>query len=595
MRRLKMFFSVVVMALIIILAISYVETSKAETITDAAFASKIATLKTKFVHGEYWNYYNSSDLSKTGSIPCKCSGYCTGDCTCQCGQFYYNGTWYSGQCYAYADTLGNLIFGGNPHSWNTHSDASHIVAGDIIRAYFTSAGLHTIFVYKVEGETVYFTDCNFVGPCQVRWNGTYTKSQIQGKSNLVVYHASNNACTTGTAQPTGITINSTNFPDTNFRNYVKGEVDRDKDGYLSDKEIKKTFGIECYFCSISSMKGIEYFTELESLVCVGNNLTKLDVSKCAKLRNLECGANKLTSLQVNSKLTYLDCGDNKLSGLNVRSCSKLETLLCEDNQLTSLDLSQNIKLKHLHCENNKLASLNVSKNTRLYCLHCENNKLSSLNVSKNTKLEYLYCYNNRFITLDVSKCTVLAKYVKKESRGIGTEFDYFGLWIDDDGEYSEFRLIVDKTVTVKAGSTTRKASVINVKYKNGNYRLSGSTATLTGVTDKNLTSFTVADNIKDDGKTYKVTKIAASACKGLSKLTKLNIGKNVKEIGKNAFSNCKKLKTINFKGTALKKIGSDAFKNIAKKATFNIPQKVYKNYKKLIKDAGTSSAEYKKD
>ena len=90
-----------------------------------------------------------------------------------------------------------MIFGDNPAAWGSHGNANAIVAGDIVRADFTSAGLHTIFVYRVDGDKVYFTDCNFVGPCQVRWGETYTKAQIADKSSLTIWHASNNACTTG--------------------------------------------------------------------------------------------------------------------------------------------------------------------------------------------------------------------------------------------------------------------------------------------------------------------------------------------------------------------------------------------------------------
>ena len=175
--------------------------AKAENIDNNAFAKKIKELKNTFKDGEYWNYYSASDYSHSGTKSCNCVNYCAGDCSCKCGQFYYNGTWYGGQCHGYALKLGNLVFGGNPAGWGTHSDANNIVAGDIVRAKFTSAGLHTIFVYKVDGSTVYYTDCNFVGPCKIRWEGTYSKSTIGSKGSLTIYHASNNKCTTGMVDP----------------------------------------------------------------------------------------------------------------------------------------------------------------------------------------------------------------------------------------------------------------------------------------------------------------------------------------------------------------------------------------------------------
>ena len=70
----------------------------------------------------------------------------------------------------------------------------------------------------------------------------------------------------------------------------------------------------------------------------------------------------------------------------------------------------------------------------------------------------------------------------------------------------------------------------------------------------------------------------------MTKLTTLTIGKNVKTIGKNAFSGCKKLKTITLKTSLLtaKTVGANAFKNIYKKATFKCPKKKVSEYKKLL-------------
>ncbi len=70
------------------------------------------------------------------------------------------------------------------------------------------------------------------------------------------------------------------------------------------------------------------------------------------------------------------------------------------------------------------------------------------------------------------------------------------------------------------------------------------TATFTKPENRKAKTITLPDTIKVSGKTYKVTEIAANACKGMSKLTKISIGKNVAKIGKNAFYGCKVLKTV---------------------------------------------------
>lgn len=146
------------------------------------------------------------------------------------------------------------------------------------------------------------------------------------------------------------TIDSSTFPDENFRNYVS-VFDKNGDGILSETEIKDVTEIDVSNKSITSLKGVEVFTKLETLYCYGN----------------------------------------KLSSLNVSRNTRLDELHCDNNQLSSLDLSGATALEKLHCENNQLSSLDVSANTELFTLYCQNNQLSSLDVSVNTKLHWLYC------------------------------------------------------------------------------------------------------------------------------------------------------------------------------------------------------------
>ena len=105
------------------------------------------------------------------------------------------------------------------------------------------------------------------------------------------------------------------------------------------------------------------------------------------------------------------------------------------------------------------------------------------------------------------------------------------------------------------------------------YKLSGSTATVTGPKSKNATKLTIPATIQANGKTYNVTAIKASAFKGMKKLTTVTIGKNVKTIGKNAFASCVKLKKVTG-GAALTTIGEAAFKGDKVLAAITIPAKV---------------------
>ena len=171
----------------------------------------------------------------------------------------------------------------------------------------------------------------------------------------------------------GVAINSNNFPDEKFRKYVAEECDENRNNYLSDEEINGVTAINVWDYSISSLKGIEYFTALEELDCSDNQITSLDVSK-------------------NTALTTLYCTHNKLTNLNVSNCPGLRILYCNYNQLTSLDVSRNNALDWLDCSCNNLTSLILTKSLgcSLEILRCYDNKLTKVNISTHGVLMELY-------------------------------------------------------------------------------------------------------------------------------------------------------------------------------------------------------------
>ena len=192
-----------------------------------------------------------------------------------------------------------------------------------------------------------------------------------------------------------LTIDETNFPDENFRNWILGQ-DYGKDGYLSDREITAVTEMRVSGKSISNLQGIEIFTSLTELHCGWNNLTTLDVSKNTALTHLNCSENNLTALDfsLNTALTHLNCNENKLTTLDVSKNTALTELDCSENNLTTLDVSMNTALTELRCSANQLTTLDVSQNTALIELECVANQLTTLDVSKNTSLQNITCCFN---------------------------------------------------------------------------------------------------------------------------------------------------------------------------------------------------------
>lgn len=261
-------------------------------------------------------------------------------------------------------------------------------------------------------------------------------------------------------KPVEVKINSTNFPDANFRDYLL-EQDYGKDGVLTDGEIKYISSITCYGKKIQSLKGIEFFTELEYLACNNNELTALDVSKNTKLTELRCVFNQIkgkamdgliASLPKNNSAEKYKFGVISKNSLEGNVCTKaqvaaakargwqpfdyygneyegsedvpvgieinatnfpdenfrkflLEQDYGKDGVLTDSEIKS---VTAIDCNSRDIKSLKgIEFFTSLTYLSCGGNNLTALDMSKNTSLTDLFCSLNQLTLLDVSKNTAL--------------------------------------------------------------------------------------------------------------------------------------------------------------------------------------------
>ena len=225
---------------------------------------------------------------------------------------------------------------------------------------------------------------------------------------------------------TSLPINEDNFPDDNFRNYIKTYKAGGRD-VLTVEEQRKVETIEVEGKNISSLKGIEAFPnlkelncgnnsiqkldlrqnpELEKLICNKNQLTQLDLSKNPQIYHLNCSENQLKQLDVSNlkELLTLDCSHNDLEQLDVKNSKILVALNCSANQLTELDADVTHKpnLERVECQNNQLTSLILGQNKLLKKLNCAHNQLPQLNLNNMSALKELNCAHNQLTVLDVS-------------------------------------------------------------------------------------------------------------------------------------------------------------------------------------------------
>lgn len=220
------------------------------------------------------------------------------------------------------------------------------------------------------------------------------------------------------------------IPDAQFRAYLAAEFDTNSDGILTPQEAASVTSIWSSSRQISSLQGIELFTNLTILDCSFNEITelpqlpsKLTTLNCSSnniaeltnlpttLTTLKCAYNDLSSFDF-SKLTTLknleelDCSSNNLIEFNVPDLDNLKILNLSGNQLTQLSVSLS-NLEELNCNDNQLTDLDVSSCSRLDDLRCNNNLLTQLSLQNNRALSFLHCESNRLTELDLSQCGLI--------------------------------------------------------------------------------------------------------------------------------------------------------------------------------------------
>lgn len=275
------------------------------------------------------------------------------------------------------------------------------------------------------------------------WNGGSVSGMIltveDGNDEVSYHYDCGNGVNPTFIFETSLPINDKNFPDANFRKYIKGNIAGGRD-VLTVEERSKVGIININKKDISDLKGIEAFPNLTELDCGNNSIQKLDLRQNPMLITLKCNKNQLTQLDLSKnpdidylncsenpleqldvshlELEYLYCSHNDLEQLDVKNSKWLKELDCSKNELTKLDVDVTHKpnLVRVECQNNKLTSLILGENQMLEKLNCANNQLTQLNLNNMSALKELNCANNQLTVLDVSSSPNLTKLWLKNNQ-----------------------------------------------------------------------------------------------------------------------------------------------------------------------------------
>lgn len=166
----------------------YTEEALSGSSDDIALASArtytLDDLRQKYPAGKYWNHVGSSQNNSESYTSTACTDHYVkrADGTRGIGQYdnyYYGALGWATQCAGYAQKVASCYAGSDPQTWTKRTGTAAVndlKTGDVVR-YLNNS--HSIFITKVEGENVWFSDCNYGNRCIIRWDVKTTKSAIK--------------------------------------------------------------------------------------------------------------------------------------------------------------------------------------------------------------------------------------------------------------------------------------------------------------------------------------------------------------------------------------------------------------------------------
>jgi Leucine-rich repeat (LRR) protein len=179
------------------------------------------------------------------------------------------------------------------------------------------------------------------------------------------------------------------------------KIDKNGDGEIQKSEALLISSLDIRNSKISSLEGIQSFSNLFFLECSDNQIATLDLTSLPNLQTISCDRNDLTNLNVQklSKLQTISCWTNKLTGLNLEGLSSLQNLQCGENMITSLNIDQCPDLVNLGVYKNRISILDLSSFSKLENLFCGYNELINLDLRSSTNIKLLACDNNKLTSL----------------------------------------------------------------------------------------------------------------------------------------------------------------------------------------------------
>ena len=196
-----------------------------------------------------------------------------------------------------------------------------------------------------------------------------------------------------TAQAKSIKLDKKNFPCKDIRTYAKKHYDKNKDGKLSEKELKKATKIKNKIIFINSAKELNCLTKLKYLQEIDELRLKNNksIQELAKLKKLK----KLVAIDISGGLKNGHYVGKKLTKVNLKAFKNLREVNL-DAPIKKLDVSRNGKLTSIALDGTKIKkiSLKSMKNLKNLSVGKDNKEMESVDVEDCKKLEDISVYTS---------------------------------------------------------------------------------------------------------------------------------------------------------------------------------------------------------
>ena len=171
-----------------------------------------------------------------------------------------------------------------------------------------------------------------------------------------------------------------NITDQNFKiKLITLGIDTNHDEEIQVSEALAVTNLFIYNSNITSLTGIEAFTNLVYLNCSDNQLGEVHLQNLIHLKEL-----------------YISFCN--LNTLDLTNLVNLDTLYCQGNHLTTLDFSHQVNMIEMACSTNPLTALDISMMPQLHSLNCGYTLLTYLDLSNNSNLCTIACDNAPLLT-----------------------------------------------------------------------------------------------------------------------------------------------------------------------------------------------------